>query len=92
MKFSELKSGKIYERESDGLLFKKVGERFLSAKEGETFKETEDISLSDKFSLTHKQANDSLLDIFNTYKNGSIEEKQLAHDRLLLEIIKRLEK
>lgn len=92
MKFTELSEGKIYERESDGVLFKKVGERFLKAEEGETFKETDEISLSDKFSQTTKMANDSLIDIFNTYKNGNIEEKQRAFDRLLLEIIKKVEK
>lgn len=92
MKFTELKPGKVYERESDNRLFKKVGERFLSAKEGETFKETEEISLSDTFKQTHKEANDSLLDIYNVWKNGHIEEQQRAFDRMLLEIIKRLEK
>jgi len=91
MKFTELKDGQIYERESDGLLFKKRGNTYFSANEGESFKETDEISLSDIFSPTSKMANDSLMDIFNTYKNGNIEEKQRAFDRLLLEIIKKVE-
>lgn len=91
LKFNELSSGKKYERVSDGKLFKKVGERYLSAEEGETFKETDDIKLSDRFVQTHKHANDSLMDIFQVWKNGDISEKNSAFDRLLLEIIKRLD-
>ena len=91
MKFSELKEGHIYERESDKLLFKKRGEKYYSAKEGENFKETDEVSLSDSFSITSKLANDSLMDIYNTWKNGNIEEKQRAFDRLLLGMINKLE-
>lgn len=83
--------GRIYERQSDGKLFKKVGEKFLCAAEGEIFKETDEISLSDRFVQTHKQANDSLMDTFYVWKNGDISEKQAAFDRLLLGLIKKVE-
>jgi transposase-like protein len=91
LKFTELSAGSNYERVSDGKIFKKIGERFLCASEGETFKETDQISLSDRFVKTHKQANDSLMDIFHTWKSGDISEKQAAHDRLLLGFITRIE-
>lgn len=91
MKFNELKAGKVYERESDGKLFKTVGTKFYCAEEGEIFKETEEISLSDVFKETHRVANDSLMEIYQTWKSGEIDEKQRAFDRLLLEMIKRLE-
>jgi|SRR6056297_2806245 len=91
LKFTEMVSGRTYERQSDGKLFKKMGEKFLSAAEGETFKETDDINLSDRFVQTHKQANDSLMDTFYVWKNGDISDKQAAFDRLLLGLIKKVE-
>ena len=87
IKFMNMKEGIVYERESDGKLFKKIGERLLSADPEGTFKETEDVSLADLFSKTHKNANDSLMDIYNLMVSGNISEQKNAHNRLLREII-----
>lgn len=94
IKFTELNNNQIYERDSDGKLFKRNGDKYFFSEEGSTFKEVneDDLKLSDRFSKTHKIANDSLMNLYNEWKQGEdIGQKNALFDRIIRGLIAKVE-
>ena len=92
LKLTNLKEGKIYEKESGGFVKLYNGDFYFAETVDSEFTQTEDISPADRFEISAKTPKESLHSIYLQYiTDNSAEAKDRNFQRLLQKMVEKIQ-